>query len=790
MHNYPYQIEQNLEVDQIRNLIKGYCQMPVSRTMVDSASFSVNFDEIKQRLMYTSDYIKIIENEEKYPKGSLEDLEPLLIKIKLNGSYLVADDFLILSKGNRILGQWQQFLSKNKDSYVWLVQLITDFQIDQSLSDKIDEVIDERGEVRDSASPSLRKIRREIIKSEAKARKSIKHIFDQVKKDQLTDGSGEITIREGRLVIPVKAEFKRRVSGFVHDESSTGNTVFMEPTQVLELNNLVRELGYQEKREVVRILIQLSERVRMNIHELEKGADFLSKLDFVRAKAKFAHQFEACIPIIKKTPGVELINAVHPLLWKVNNEQQKSVVPLNLHLSHQEYRFLIISGPNAGGKSVAMKTVGLLQYMLQCGFPVTVDPASSFGVFNQIFIDIGDSQSLENDLSTYSSRLKAIKYFSENADRKTLLLIDEFGTGTEPQFGGAIAESLLNRLVHQKSYGVITTHYANIKKYANHAKGMINGAMRYDTDKLVPLYELEIGKPGSSFALEIARKIGLNVDLISYAKSKIGVSQVDYDKMLTELQNDKAKYEKLNKDLTEKEYHVIKLRKDYLSLKKMLESDKKRIMQESKIEASRILEGVNKEIERVIRNIRESNASKEIILAGKKSIADLKLRMTIKKEKSNSKSAKLEVGDQVRIKNHEGVGTLQNIKGRKGQVIFGSLTSFVRLDRLERVSDIIGNTTQKKRGIGGLDLAQRQKSFKSELDVRGKRPEEVLTILDAFMDDAIVLGNVNLKIIHGKGHGVLRGIIRTHLKTYRNIESINDEHVERGGTGITLITLK
>ena len=789
MHNYPNQIEQNLEVDQIRNLIKSYCQMPISRAMVESASFSVDFGEIRQRLMYISDYIKIIENEESYPEGSLEDIEPLLIKIKLKGSYLLADDFFILSKGNRILSQWQQFLSKNKESYVWLSELVTDFQTDQSLSDKIDEVIDERGKVRDSASSTLVKIRRELIKSEAKARKSIKYIFDQVKINQFTDDSGEITIREGRLVIPVKAEFKRRVAGFVHDESSTGNTVFMEPTQVLELNNIVRELGYQEKREVVRILIQLSELVRMNMNELEKGADFLSKLDFIRAKAKFAHQFEACIPILKKTSGVKLINAVHPLLWKVNNEKQKSVVPLNLKLSHQEYRFLIISGPNAGGKSVAMKTVGLLQYMLQCGFPVTVDPSSSFGVFNQIFIDIGDSQSLENDLSTYSSRLKAIKYFSENANRKTLLLMDEFGTGTEPQFGGAIAESLLDKLVHQKSYGVITTHYTNIKKYASYAKGMINGAMRYDTGKLVPLYELEIGKPGSSFALEIARKIGLNDNLISYAKSKIGVSQVDYDKMLIELQDDKAKYGKLIKDLTDKEYHLMKLREDYLSLKKELESDKKRIIQESKIEASLVLEGVNKEIERVIREIRESNASKEIILSGRKSIADLKLQMTIKKEKSNSKSAKLEVGDQVRIKNHEGVGTLQNIKGRKGQVIFGSLTSSVQLDRLERVSDTTGKIIQKKRGIRGLDLAQRQKFFKRELDVRGKRPEEVLTILDAFMDDAIVLGNVNLKIIHGKGHGVLREIIRTHLKSYRNIESINDEHVNRGGTGITLVTL-
>ena len=790
MRIYPNQIEQKLEVDQIRDLIKGYCQMPVSGALVMSTLPSVDFGEIRQRLMQTSDYIKITENDAGYPKGNLEDIKPLLIKIKLKGSYLGADDFFLLSKGNRILSQWQQFLSKNKESYSWLAQLAGDFEVDQALSDKIDEVIDERGEVRDSASPALMKIRRDIVKSEQKVRKSIRTIFDQVKKDHFTDESGEITIREGRLVIPVKAEFKRKVAGFVHDESSTGQTVFMEPTQVLELNNMVRELGYQEQREVHRILTQLSDRVRINLNELERGANFLPKLDFIKAKAKFAHQFGACIPILKKTPGMELIKAVHPLLWKVNQEQQKAVVPLDLHLSHQEHRFLIISGPNAGGKSVAMKTVGLLQYMLQCGFPVTVDPASTFGVFDQIFIDIGDSQSLENDLSTYSSRLTAMKYFSEWADRKSLILMDEFGTGTEPQFGGAIAEALLNRLVHQQSYGVITTHYANIKKYADHAKGMINGAMRYDTDHLVPLYELEIGKPGSSFALEIARKIGLNNDLIAYAKSKIGVSQVDYDKMLTDLQGDKAKYEKLNQDLTHKEAQLKQLRKDYLSLKEMLESDKKRIIRESKLEAGRILAGANKEIERVIRDIKESNADKEKTRAGRESITDLKLKMAITSEKRKAHSAAFKVGDQVRIKNHEGIGTLLHVKGKKAQVVFGSLTSFVQLDRLEKISGAAGSKTQKKRRTGGLDLAQRQEHFNRELDVRGKRPEEVLAILDAFMDDAIVLGNANLKIIHGKGHGVLREVIRTHLKTYRNIETMHDEHLDRGGSGITLVTLK
>ncbi|NQW28857.1 MAG: Smr/MutS family protein [Flammeovirgaceae bacterium] len=788
MQVYPINIEQRLEVDEVRHLIKGFCQIEAAQKLVDKALPSVSYTVIQEKLAETAEMLKILTSETPYPKEALEDIHPLLVKIKVKGSFLKPEDFYLLSRGNRILSRWKLFLHQHQTVYPTMATLTSGFESNEALSDQIDAVIDERGEVRDAASPALAKIRQEMVKAAQRVRKSIRSVLEKVKKDNYTDGESQITIREGRLVIPVRAEFKRKVSGFVHDESSTGHTVYMEPTEVLTLNNEVRELGYQEQREVLRILTKLSDITRSHLVQLTLGAGFVRVLDFIKAKAKFAKEFGGSVPILSKTPGTKLIKAVHPLLWKVNHEQKKPVIPLNLELSHQTHRFLIISGPNAGGKSVAMKTAGLLQYMVQCGFPVTVDESAVFGIFDRIFLDIGDAQSLENDLSTYSSRLTAMKYFSEFADRKTLVLMDEFGTGTEPQFGGAIAEALLDRLLKQQSYGIITTHYANIKKYADTAPGMVNGAMRYDTEKLLPLYQLEIGKPGSSFALEIARKIGLPAGLIDYAKSKIGSSQVDYDKMLTELEGDKTKYERLNKALEFKELQLKDLRKDYLALKEMVESDKRRIIQEAKLEAGRIIEGANKQIEKVIRDIKETNADKEAALSGRQTLADLKAKLAVQSAKKMTLAAAISVGDQVRIKDQEGSGSVLQVKGKRAQVAFGGLTSLVSLEQLEKIGTS-SSTNQSLKHIGGLNLAQRQKNFKFELDLRGKRVEEVLGLLDNFMDDALLLGTVNLRIIHGKGHGVLREVVRNHLTSYPSVRKLQDEHIERGGSGVTLVDL-
>jgi DNA mismatch repair protein MutS2 len=460
-----------------------------------------------------------------------------------------------------------------------------------------------------------------------------------------------------------------------------------------------------------------------------------------------------------------------------------------MQLKHDGARFLIISGPNAGGKSVAMKTIGLLQYMLQCGFPVTAEESSEFGLFDSIFLDIGDSQSLENDLSTYSSRLTAMKYFSEMADRHTLVLMDEFGTGTEPQFGGAIAEALLNRLVRQSAYGVITTHYANIKKFADKSGSLINGAMRYDTEKLEPLYQLEVGKPGSSFAFEIARKIGLHPSLINYAKGKVGVSQVDYDKMLNALESDKAKYEKLNNDLKVKEDELRILRDDYEAIRTMLELDRKRLIREAKVEAKGIVDGANKQVEKAIRVIKETNADKVKAKAVRNELKLLKESYQIDKQTRNETSSQLAIGDKVKIIGQEGVGEILTIHAKQASVGFGQLKSFVDLDRLEKLSTTQSKKFIKKR-IGGIDITDRQQNFKEEIDLRGKRPEEALGLVDQFVDDGILIGSSNLRILHGKGQGVLRDIIRTHLRNDPNIVEMNDEVIERGGSGITVLKLK
>ncbi len=789
---YPDNIEDKLEVERIRNAIKTFCITDAAKVRVEQCRPGADIKKLNSELQQTAECILILGLTEK-PSNQFQDIIPHITKLGTDGTFLTAEDFLEFKIAMKTTYDWTRFLKRHKESYPALFKLTLGFISDRSLVDEIETKIDNRGEVRANATKELARIRDELFKAETRVRKSIRSILKSAKKDNYTDEESEITIREGRLVIPIRAEHKRKISGFVHDESSTGHTVFMEPSSVLELNNQVRELHYQEKREIQRILLELADKIRLQLDDLEKGGKFLVLLDFILAKANFAMKYKAHIPTVVKTPSVNLVNAFHPLLKMFNEENGKHTVPLNLKLDHRTNRLCVISGPNAGGKSVAMKTVGLLQYMLQCGFPVTADEESVFGVFNNIFIDIGDSQSLENDLSTYSSRLTAMKYFSEFADKKTLILIDEFGTGTEPQFGGAIAESILTRISETGSYGVITTHYANIKEFADREKGMVNGAMRYDTGKLEPLFHLEVGKPGSSFAFEIARKIGLSQEIIREAKRHVGSSQVNYDKLLTELEGDKVRYENRNKEITRKEQDVRELKKDYEALKKMVETEKGKILKEAREEARQIIAGANRKIENAVREIQESKADKHRTKKVRDDIESYRKKLT----SSEPKSVKMKLetrkdfktGDRVRIKGQESVGEILRIKSRQAQVSFGNLTSYVDTSRLELISKKKAKEITKKR-IGGLDLTSKMASFSSELDVRGKKAEEVIAMIDQFIDNAILLGVGELKILHGKGYGVLREVIRTHLNEDPNVISLADEHEDRGGSGITLIRLK
>ncbi|NQZ77981.1 MAG: Smr/MutS family protein, partial [Ekhidna sp.] len=565
-----------------------------------------------------------------------------------------------------------------------------------------------------------------------------------------------------------------------------GQTVFMEPGEVLDLNNQVRELKYAEKREVIRILVALSDHVRANLQDLKNGAGLLEKLDFIHAKASLGALLNASIPTLEKASQVELLNAVHPLLYLSHKENGKPIVPLNLKLDYTS-RILIISGPNAGGKSVALKTVGLLQYMIQSGLPVPVGDGSRMGLFSSISIDIGDTQSIEDDLSTYSSHLTSMKYFLHQTNKRTLFLIDEFGKGTEPQFGGAIAESVLNELNDKKAFGIVTTHYQNLKKMGDETPGLINGAMKYDLDALEPLFQLEVGKPGSSFAFEIASKIGLPQEIIKKARSKVGSSHVAYDQLLNQLEKEKSKYEKLANGLSKNQEDLAKVRKDYEDLRNMLQEDKKRIIKDAKLEASQIISSANKDVERAIREIKESKASKERTAAVREKLDQKKVALRVKPK---DQKTDLKEGDIVKVVGQESVGRIQKLKGKQAEVLFGNLKSIVSTNKLQKAKDDPQVSYQKKIKRLGIDISNKMANFSHEISIRGMRAEEAMGKVETFIDEALLVGADEVRIVHGKGHGVLREIVRNITKGHPSVSKVEDEHADRGGAGISIVKLQ
>lgn len=786
MKVYPEDIESKIGFDLIRNLINGFCQSRRGEQIASRMKPIDNFDLLTRYLNQVKEMIQLKGASEHKIAYEFPDIEEYLIKIKVPGSFLDPDDFHNLRQGVSSIVSWILFFSKEGDSFPELFQLSGKVSIDNELARVIDQVIDDRGEVKDTASPELSEIRSRISKSERAVRSAIQKVLKKAKSDELTDEDSTLTIRDGRLVIPIKAEHKKRIPGFVHDESATGQTVFLEPGAVLDLNNEVRELKYQEKREVIRILIALSDRVRDNLPGLEKGAELLEKLDFINAKVGLSDKINGIVPKLEKSTSFRLINAIHPLLFLSHKESKKPVIPLNLELDQQN-RILIISGPNAGGKSVALKTVGLLQYMVQCGLPIPVDEQSKLGLFSSIFIDIGDTQSIEDDLSTYSSHLTSMNHFLQFSDKKSLFLIDEFGKGTEPQFGGAIAESVLWELNKKRSVGLVTTHYQNLKKIGDEVSGLVNGAMKYDLEALEPLFELEVGKPGSSFAFEIAGKIGLPKEIIESARKKIGSSHVAYDQLLNQLEKEKSKYEKSIKSLEKDQSELNKIRKDYEDLRKMLEEDKNRILKEARSEAKQVLDRSNKEVEKAIREIKESKADKE---KTKKIRYQLENKKKQFEEKKTIKSSTLKEGDIVNVEGQDTTGTIQKINGKQAEVIFGSLKSIVSIDRLEKANKSPQVTYRKKVKKMGIDLSKKMANFSHELSIRGMRAEEAMVKIESFLDEALLIGVDEVRVVHGKGHGILRDIVRNISKDHPRVEKVEDEHADRGGAGISIIKLQ
>ena len=626
-----------------------------------------------------------------------------------------------------------------------------------------------------------------IAKAESDARKKVDQIFKNAQNNGWT-ADGNLTIRDGRLCIPILAENKRKLKGFIHDESASGQTVYMEPEEVFQLNNLVRDLEFDKRREIVKILTGLSNELRPYVPLLLSYHGLLTKLDFVRAKALFAQQIEAEMPVLLQTPELNLVNANHPLLYLNLKKEGTSVVPLNIKVDDQQ-RVVVLSGPNAGGKSVAMKTVGLLQIMVQAGLLIPADESSKLGIFKQVFADIGDDQSIESDLSTYSAHLSKMKYFVENAGGKTLVLIDEFGTGTDPQFGGPIAEAVLESLNRKHIRGVVTTHYSNLKVYANAAEGLENASMIFDNLKMQPLYILEMGKPGSSYAFEIAQKIGLPQNVINAAKNKIGVYQKKVDTLLVDLERDKKEILEKKIALEKQQKRVSLLLEENEKLKAYLDENKKGILKEAKKEAQNIIINANKLVENTISEIRESKADKEKTQKLRQNLQQELQKNTVNEttSKPQQDNSVLKAGDWVRLEDSETVGQVMDITKDNVILAMGDLRSVVKRKRVQKIAN--KEVPKEIRRSYSSQVSDAIAQFNPEIDVRGLRGEEALFEIEKYLDRALMMGFSNLKIIHGKGDGILRKLIRDYLRKYSQVSRIEDEHADRGGDGITYVFL-
>ncbi len=801
---YPKNFEEKIGFDKIRELLKEECSGTLGQSFVDKIRFSDNYEVILKLLRQTDEFIKIIQAGEPFPNSYFLDVTTSLDKARIENTFLMEEEFQDLKMSLGTFFKCIEFLEKKDEKFFpTLKELCNNLHIDKTLLKEIEKIIDDRGKVRNNASPELQRIRASMLEAQSSARKKLEAILKSLKGQNLVNEDTSLTIREGRMVIPLAVEYKRRIKGFVHDTSSSGQTVYIEPEEVLEINNEIRELEYEERREIVRILIALTDKIRPHVPDLKRAYSFLGIIDFIRAKAQFSLKIGANFPDLAKKPALDWHNAKHPLLFLNFQKQGKNVVPLNIRLDEKN-RILLISGPNAGGKSVCLKTVGLLQYMLQCGLLIPATEGAKCGVFENLFIDIGDEQSIENDLSTYSSHLKNMKHFTLFANEKTLCLIDEFGTGTEPQLGGAIAEAILEDLNEKKVYGVITTHYANLKVFAENTEGVINGAMRYDVKQLEPLFELEIGTPGSSFALEIAQKIGLPRSITQSARQKVGKDKIDMEKLLTELELDRKFYREKNKELQETQKQLDKTLKEYEKLKNFLENHRKQLMNEAKAQAKNLLKEANQKIEGVIKEIKENQAEKEKTKTVRKELDEYKESLIpetvmIDKEEDNPNEeveeigGSIEVGDFVKLKDQNAVGEVLAIKNKDVTVSIGDLKSTIKLNRLVKIKRKVYEQATKKPvapAYTPMDMIEKMQNFSSRLDVRGDRAEEALAKVATLIDEAIYLNQHELYIVHGKGDGILRNLIREHLRNYKEVASIQDEHADRGGAGVTIVKLK
>ena len=829
---YPQNFEQKIGFDQIRQLLKDKCLSTLGEERVNEMNFSDHFEEVDELLNQVAEFVRIIQEEDNFPDQFFFDVRPSLKRIRIEGMYMDEQELFDLRRSLETIRDIVRFLQRNDEEesdcpYPSLKKLAGDITVFPQLITKIDGILNKYGKIKDNASTELSRIRRELANTMGSISRSLNSILRNAQSEGYVDKDVAPTMRDGRLVIPVAPGLKRKIKGIVHDESASGKTVFIEPAEVVEANNRIRELEGDERREIIRILTEFSNTLRPSIPEILQSYEFLAEIDFIRAKSHFAIQTNSIKPSLENEQLLDWTMAVHPLLQLSLAKHGKKVVPLDIELNLKR-RILIISGPNAGGKSVCLKTVGLLQYMLQCGMLVPMHERSHVGLFGSIFIDIGDEQSIEDDLSTYSSHLTNMKIMMKNCNERSLILIDEFGGGTEPQIGGAIAEAVLKRFNIKGTFGVITTHYQNLKHFAEDHEGVVNGAMLYDRHLMQALFQLQIGNPGSSFAVEIARKIGLPEDVIADASEIVGSEYINADKYLQDIVRDKRYWEGKRQTIRQREKHMEETIARYQAEMEELQKSRKEIIRQAKEEAERLLQESNARIENTIRTIKEAQAEKEKTRLVRQELADFResidnltskeqedkiaRKMEKLKEKQNRKKEKKQNGTKeqpavqqtpkatpitegcpVRIKGQSSVGEVLKINGKNAVVAFGSIKTTVKTERLERSnavpqkqesakSSFVSNQTQDS-------MYEKKLNFKQDIDVRGMRGDEALQAVTYFVDDAILVGMSRVRILHGTGTGILRTLIRQYLQTIPGVRHFADEHIQLGGAGITVVDL-
>ena len=784
---YPQNIEQKIDFQVIRDGLKGCCMSTLGKERVDDMQWLTHYPTVRDLLARVREMMNLLTDPAlTFPQGEIYDLREALARIRIEGLYMDEAELFSLRKLLDYAVMLDRFFSTLDKSKYPLLSAESALTSQVATLNAIDRILDRYGKMRDNASPELARIRKEISASQGSVSRALNAILRQAQAEGILDKDTTPTLREGRLVLPVPPAYKRKIGGIVHDESATGKTVFIEPQQVVEANNRIRELEGEERRERIRILLEITALIRPNIPHILHTENYLGEVDFLRAKALFAIGLHAIVPELSKRPMIDWREAYHPVLLINFRRQGKAVVPLTIRLT--DNRILVISGPNAGGKSVCLKTVALLQYMLQCGLPVPMNEASTMGFFKQLLIDIGDEQSIEDDLSTYSSHLRNMKHFVRYANEHTLLLIDEFGTGTEPAIGGAIAEAVLSQLNMQKAYGVVTTHYGNLKHLAEQTQGIINGAMLYDRGQLKPLFQLSIGQAGSSFAVEIARQIGLPETIIQRATEIVGEEHIDYDKHLQDIARDKRYWENKRQNIRQREKHLEEKIAHYEEQMAGIKAKKRAIIEEANQQAADLLRMSNATIERTIREIKEAKAEKKATQQAREKVETLKNKVENQSSKSSKSSTSSKTSATSQNKVLRDLSDLKILTKNPAKLI----------QEAPSPSRPIASSPRRLVSSNVADeLRARKLSFKRELDIRGLRVDEALETLIAYIDDALMVNAEQVSILHGTGTGALKQVVRDYLaerqKSMRRLKSgdisFHDGDPDRGGAGITIVEL-